>query len=933
MHARPLPRESSHRAIADVARSESEILAGGGPYGALATALHGALQNGDLHTALSTWAKMETRFSSDLAAIGARLRRRSRMDEADEMLKAAIARFPDSADLLAEYAWVAHSRSDWPEALLRWRMVWETFPARMDGPLGVAIALREDRKFDEADAIFEQAIAQFPKSFNLLKEYAWVAHHRRNWAEAHARWRAVSDAFSDRHDGLAGEGIVLREAGALDEADAVLEQALEKFPGHAGLLTERAWVASRRRDWPEAAKRWGAVYTGFPDRQEGYFGLAAALRELREFDRAEAVFANALERFPPSPNLLAEHAWLAHRAKDWPTAIARWRTLKASFRDHTAGYSGLAAALNESGAIDEAEDVLSEAVERFPDRLDLATNYAECANRRRDWPEALKRWGEIKTGFAHDPSGYIGAARALRELRRLDEAEAIAGPGIRLFPDNFELLKLHAALAGGRSDFDEARRRWSQVIALFPDRPDGYIGAANAEFSKFSLAEGEKILADGIARLPDDPNLEMERARVFHRREDWAGASSCWEKILERFPRHPAAAAGLATALGNLGRLEEAESLLAAAVERFPDHPEPLRRYAETAAKRGEWDEGERRWKMFQERLPNDAEGPLALGIMLREAGRGAEAEKVFTEALKRFPYNFELDRQRAILASVRRDWPEAFRQWEVLKRRFPNDSSIRSGIADALWQARQDQGVQALDGGSPIVIPESLLEEGPTAEAERAAFCELFMQFESLGDSCEFGIVQRRYGAEPLSLLRWTNTPPEKLAAALDDEFTGVGDPENLVLDVRKGEYVTTDTRYHMFSHTFTRESAAPRDIFFKQQSRRMQFLRRKLVNDLADGEKIFVYYKTKSPGLNEEEIAALHAAIRRYGKKPLLLCVALERPGKPAGAVDDIGEGLMIGYNSRFSTTDIDIESWISMCRKCLIIVHGNEENLAAN
>src|SRR5436305_104536 len=42
---------------------------------------------------------------------------------------------------------------------------------------------------------------------------------------------------------------------------------------------------------------------------------------------------------------------------------------------------------------------------------------------------------------------------------------------------------------------------------------------------------------------------------------------------------------------------------------------------------------------------------------------------------------------------------------------------------------------------------------DGPTGSP---SFHDLATRFESLGDNCEFGILQRLEGAEPLGLLRW---------------------------------------------------------------------------------------------------------------------------------------------------------------------------------
>lgn len=59
----------------------------------------------------------------------------------------------------------------------------------------------------------------------------------------------------------------------------------------------------------------------------------------------------------------------------------------------------------------------------------------------------------------------------------------------------------------------------------------------------------------------------------------------------------------------------------------------------------------------------------------------------------------------------------------------------------------------------------------------------ELMLSFESLGDNCEFGLVQRQANIEPLGLLRFNgfHVPPEfrieRLVAGLDRHFYGLGE------------------------------------------------------------------------------------------------------------------------------------------------------------
>src|SRR5260221_3025006 len=65
----------------------------------------------------------------------------------------------------------------------------------------------------------------------------------------------------------------------------------------------------------------------------------------------------------------------------------------------------------------------------------------------------------------------------------------------------------------------------------------------------------------------------------------------------------------------------------------------------------------------------------------------------------------------------------------------------------------------------------------------------QLMMQFESLGENCEFGLVQRRCGAEPLGLLRFASAPLPVLLAGLRARFEGLGDPGEIDIQISENQ------------------------------------------------------------------------------------------------------------------------------------------------
>jgi hypothetical protein len=179
--------------------------------------------------------------------------------------------------------------------------------------------------------------------------------------------------------------------------------------------------------------------------------------------------------------------------------------------------------------------------------------------------------------------------------------------------------------------------------------------------------------------------------------------------------------------------------------------------------------------------------------------------------------------------------------------------------------------------------------------------------QFESLGDDCELGFVQRNLGQEPLGLLRFASLPLATLIKLLNNGFAGFALAENCTLRVEpmglKTQYDLLDRAYQYQIHTFiVADKTSEMATVLAKFCIRAQFLKRKLLDDLRTGEKIFVY---KARAISLKDIDRLSKALRRHGPNRLLVVQERRRSTEAAGPrAEKWNDYLMRGYLERFET-----------------------------
>ncbi|UDF31492.1 UNVERIFIED_ORG: hypothetical protein LHK14_09250 [Roseateles sp. XES5] len=458
------------------------------------------------------------------------------------------------------------------------------------------------------------------------------------------------------------------------------------------------------------------------------------------------------------------------------------------------------------------------------------------------------------------------------------------------------------------------------------------IGALRLYLMLARFAQKQRLQFARRIRLFSADGREFNRAVGAARRQhisgNLTGALALWEGVRERWPEDVTAYMMISSCARQLGQIDRAEAVTVEGLQRFPTEPNLVAETAQNLQARGDWVGSVAMWERIIDR--NYAQ-PVWLHIYcyaLLVCGEYDRLEAALNRFCALYPKDSSFLSLEAMLAGEREDWETAVRLWQVFRETFPNE---RVGW-EHYGRAHQELEYARLAerGNDRSVAPMEQVKVDILDDEEAR---QLLIGFEGLGSDCEFGLAQRRFGAEPLSLLRFNAVTFGGLMTGLAMRFEGMGLQENTeMITLANGEYFVRDRRWGLGMHTFKFVGQIDGDLLFRKFCERVVFLRDKLLSDLGEGRKVFVFF---APGLALSDVKMLHAALREVGPVKLLHVTTADAAlaqglAAEGGGIDVVAPDLYIGYLSRTGRTatgawDIAFDDWLTVCRKVRTAVDG--------
>ena len=317
----------------------------------------------------------------------------NRGNEALPLLQKSIRQYPDDKRLGLTYARTLVEQNRMGEAKVQFASLVEQYPEDDELRFSLALVCLEGKAWDEAEGYLEELIERDSHvdsaHLNLgriaeerndpetaLTQYALVGpgndylpaqlrqadiliSHGRG-AEASKKLAAARDAQPDFAIQLyLIEAETLSANNQTDRAWNVLQQALKQYPDDMNLLYSRAMLAEKRNNLEQMERDLRAIIKREPDNAMALNALGYTLSDrTTRYAEAKALIQQAYDLNPDDPAVLDSLGWVNFRL----------------------------------GNLDEAERLLRQALERFPDQ-EVAAHLGEVLWANGKQREAKKIWG------------------------------------------------------------------------------------------------------------------------------------------------------------------------------------------------------------------------------------------------------------------------------------------------------------------------------------------------------------------------------------------------------------------------------------------------------------------------------------------------------------------------------------------------------------
>lgn len=386
-----------------------------------------------------------------------------------------------------------------------------------------------------------------------------VALHQAGKArDAAALYDRILAAHPDQPDALHFSGILLAQTGNPEAGAKRLERAVALAPDRAEFHANLGQVFSMQGRLDEAERALRTAIELDPRLPDAHNNLGNVLKARGRLEAARDAYAAAVDARPDFAGAWSNLGNVLSDLDDLPGAEAALRKAAEIAPETAAVHNNLGALLIRKGETDAAEASLRHALELDSRRTEAHEHLGTLCLDSGRFPEALEHFDAALAAKPGDVSLLLNAANALRQLGRLEAAQARAENAVSLAENRADAHRVLGVILRERHSLAEAETRLRHALSLAPEDPATLNALAWTLDGQGRLSEAADVYEQAIAARPGYVSAMTNLAVCLQNQGLIDAALETGRQVLDREPGHARATSNYLMTLNYTDRPPEA---------------------------------------------------------------------------------------------------------------------------------------------------------------------------------------------------------------------------------------------------------------------------------------------------------------------------------------------------------------------------------------
>jgi tetratricopeptide (TPR) repeat protein len=363
--------------------------------------------------------------------------------------------------------------------------------------------------------------------------------------------------------------------GELDQARIQLVEAVKLRPDFLPPKLALAQIYVTKGDFPNALQTANQVLEYDPNNVPGKLLRSSAMIGMREYTQARQVLDGVLKQYPDLQDAQFQLGMLNFNEGKFREAESVFRRLYEKSPQDPRGLIGAIEALVSQSQYSQALQLITNELQKAPDRMDLRMALASTAYRSGNYEMAIDEYSKLAERNPKDMLVLVRLGEVYRRKGDINKAIETIQKAQSIDPNNAVASLNLAMLYDAAGQVDKSRPFYEKVLATEPDNPMAlnnlaYIMAEEGN----NLDQALTMVQKAKQKLPNNPEVSDTLGWIYIKKNLSDSAIGIFTDLTNKYPERATFHYHLAMAYFQKGDRPQARKYLQTALTKKPSKAE-----------------------------------------------------------------------------------------------------------------------------------------------------------------------------------------------------------------------------------------------------------------------------------------------------------------------------------------------------------------------